>query len=170
MAEQVEVVSAPRKSSSRRRMPTTTPTLGAPVEVDPVTALKHELYRTQGHVLWLAEMVAQLEHEAVVWDAAEHQEGFDGKGSVSMTTSTAEINAWVRLYQEERKRLVEVSAAAIRCGIAEREIQLMEQQGRLIASLLGRLIEDPDIGLDRHQREVARKVAARHLRALDPAS
>jgi hypothetical protein len=45
------------------------------------------------------------------------------------------INLWVKLYQEERDRLVRVAKAAIDAGVEERQVRLAEGQARQLAQV-----------------------------------
>lgn len=50
------------------------------------------------------------------------------------TPSPTEVDAWLRLYREERAHLAKTAKMAIDGGIAERQVKLAEDQGRLFAS------------------------------------
>ena len=72
----------------------------------------------------------------------------------------ARPSVWLELYQKERTHLVAVCATALKCGIAERQVKLAEQHGRLIAEVIRGVLsdlgvaEEPDVG----------KVVRRHLK------
>jgi hypothetical protein len=149
-------------------------TYGLPRDIDPHDALREEIARTAGHVAWLGDIVASIDPDALTQGVTSvvHKEGVSDQGNdvwYDQTTSAAGASVWLSLYQAERKHLVDVCAAAIRCGLAEREVRLAEQQGALIAQVIRALIEDPELGLDAGSQEVARRVASRHLRALPAA-
>ena len=141
-------------------------TYGLPRNVDPHVALLEEIARTAGHVDWLANVVATLDRTDLVYGLHTTETGVGPEGPIDRTVHQAGINVWVDLYQRERKHLVDVCKTAIAAGIAERQVQLAEAQGRLIADLLRAVIADPELDLDAHRQEVARRVAARHLRAI----
>lgn len=145
-------------------------TYGLPRNVDPHVALLEEIARTAGHVDWLANVVTTLNQADIVWGIQSTEKGVGPKGPIDTTVHQAGINVWVDLYQRERRHLVDVCKAAISAGIAERQVQLAEAQGRLIADLLRQIIADPELALDAERQEVARRVAARHLRAIPVAS
>jgi hypothetical protein len=119
-------------------------TYGLPREVAPDQALLEEVHRTAGHVAWLGEVVAGLEQGEVTWGLAEEtvmpagEEDGDG-GTV--TKSKAGVNVWVQLYQAERKMLAAVCRDALAAGIAERQVRLAEQQGSLLAGVIGRVAQ-----------------------------
>jgi hypothetical protein len=63
----------------------------------------------------------------------------------------------VRLYQEERDRLVRVAKAAIDAGVAERQVRITEEQARQLARVVSAIVIDlgHDLADDR-VREVVR--------------
>lgn len=159
-APQVKAAAERRLADERARLAATT--LGLPRDIDPYQALLEEVHRAAGVVGWLSIQVAELEQSDVT--------------SLSVVTNKGDlvtvdgVNAWVRLYGEERDRLVRASRAAIDAGVSERLVRLEEVKGRMMAEVLQRVFDDADLGLSQGQREAARLVAARHLRALPEAS
>ena len=123
-------------------------TYGGPVDVDPITALLEELHRSAGAVRWLELMVQSLAPE----QAAQ--------------------SGWLEVYRQERRHLVDVAGVAVRSGIAERHVALAEKQGALVAALVIKLLDLPELELRADQRRIARAFVARELHVLDalPAS
>jgi hypothetical protein len=111
-------------------------TFGVPVATDPHTALLEELYRSNGVVLWLGAVVAELDVKDVTWGESRVKVGGEDHG----TTSEAGVNLWVKLWTEQRKHLVDVAAACARAGIEERRVRLAEEQGRLLAGVITRIL------------------------------
>lgn len=101
---------APRKRAPRK----TAPPLGVPREVEPNAALVEEIHRTAGHIAKLGEIVDALPAEQLVEGVTRTVRGPDGEETV--TTETAP-NIWLRLYQQERKHLLDVSKTAHGCGV-----------------------------------------------------
>lgn len=134
-------------------------TYGLPVEVDPHDALIEEIARTNGHVLWLGDIIADLERGTLIWGIAQEKTGGEDWG----TTHKAAPNVWLELYHRERQHLARVSKAAIDAGIDERRVRLAEDQGQAIVQVLRATLED--LGVD-VTPEVASTVG-RHLRAID---
>jgi len=137
-------VAAARKAMAQQSVAT----LGLPRDVDPQQALLEEVHRTAGHVAWLSDLVGDLDPLDLS----------DGEG----------FSVWVRLYQAERKHLVEVTKAAIACGLAAREVELAEREGALLAQVILRILSD--LELSDIQREMAPGVVRRHLTAVKAAS
>lgn len=133
---------------------------GLPVIVDPHTALLDELHRTAGAVAWLGAVVADLDREAVVWGRTRSKVGGDDHGQ----TFEASPNAWVSLWQVERKHLVDVSRECIKAGIEERRVRLAESAGQELASVLRRVLDR--LELSDAQKSLALTVVPEEFRAV----
>lgn len=127
-------------------------TYGRPVEVDPLNALLGELHRTAGHVAWLGALIADLEHDEVgrsglrQWRPAGEDGGYWAP------------SVWVELYQRERAHLARVASDCLKAGVEERRVRLAEDQGRLVADTIRRIVLG--LGLDPasdNVREVVRR-------------
>lgn len=141
-------------------------TYGLPRDIEPGKALLEEIARTAGHVDWLAERVRELETDELVWGLTK-AEGVDASETPGVNvTEAAAVNIWLDLYRAERKHLVDVSKAALAAGIAERQVRLAEQHGRLIVDILRKVLADPELALTDEQRRAVPTVARRHLTAV----
>lgn len=150
------IVAAERELASRSVI-----TFGLPREVDPQQALLEEVHRTAGHVTWLQAKIASLptDEDLKQLDQAERFE---------------RPAVWVEMYQAERKHQTRVAEAAIRCGIAERQVRLAEAQGAQLAGVLRGVLDAVfgalvAAGLQvelvlRVQREQVPEIVQRHLR------
>ena len=144
-------------------------TYGLSTAIDPFDALKAELDRTNGHVLWLAGVVASLDPEELVWGKTLTEVGSgtgQREGNTAKARSEAAVNIWLKLYKEERQHLVKVSETCIACGLAEREVTLLESHGRLVADLLRDIFSDPALALPLGEQRRYIEVASRHLRSV----
>lgn len=139
-------------------------TYGLAREVAPDVALLEEVHRTAGHVAWLGEVVAGLERDDVTWGMSEEVRKDSGEYPGTDTTEKAAVNVWVLLYQAERKHLTEVCKAALAAGIAERQVRLAEQQGEILAGVIGRVLDA--LELSPRQRELVPTVVPRELRVV----
>jgi len=137
-------------------------TYGLPREIDPSTALLEEVHRTAGHVDWLRVKVAELEDKDLVWGVSEVKAS-DGKDGNSVT-ETAVASMWVQLYNDERKRLVDVCKAAISAGIEERRVHLAESQGTLMATAIRAILADLHLSIE--QQQLVATIVPKHLRQL----
>lgn len=138
-------------------------TYGLPIETTPEQAILDEVQRTAGHVRWLEQQVHAMTKGELVWGMTKSKEGGDDAG----TTEEAVPPVLLRLYQEERKHLVTVCAAAMRAGIEERRVKLAEQQGALVAQVIRAVLGDLD--LTSAQLDRVPEVVPKHLRLLTAA-
>lgn len=141
-------------------------TLGLPRVVDPGQALLEEVHRTAGHVAWLASVVAELGRDEVVWGVVEEVDRPAGENSPGGTEvkRKAGPNAWVALYQAERKHLAQVSKAAIDAGVSERVVAVYEQIAASYVQVLERVLDRLD--LSEEQRVLVPGVVQAELRAI----
>lgn len=134
-------------------------TFGLPVDIDPAAALLGEVRRSAGAVEWLGERVAELDPDDVIWGRALEREQTGGEFPGTTTEHRATVHVWVQLYAAERKHLAEVCAKAISAGVAERQVRVAEEQGRLVGDLLRAIID----GLPVEQRPGAYERARTQL-------
>ncbi len=150
-------------------------TYGLPVDVDPRAALLEEVQRTAGHVAWLGQLVAALEHglggsgyrQDVIVDGDEVRQIYvplSGLKQLSKDGKFEKPSVWVELYQQERRHLREVCAAAVSAGVQERAVQLAEQQGMALAGAIRAILAD--LNLTPEQLALVPDVVPRHLRAV----
>ena len=104
-------------------------TFGLPREVDPHTALSEEVWRTAGHVAYLAEMVRLLE-------------GDDALKQLDVSGKFEKPSVWLEIYWTERKHLTAVCKAAIDAGVEERKVRLLEGMGDVLASVIRNVASD----------------------------
>jgi hypothetical protein len=169
-APQVAAAAARRVETARAERAVAT--YGLSIAIDPFDAIMEEIARTYGHVKWLGEIIATMEVKDLVWGKTLEEAGKgtgQKEGNTAKVRSEANINIWLALYKDERKHLVDVSKAAIQCGIAEREIRLLERQGQMMADFVRGFIDDPGLGFDQAMRQRAREIASQHLRMLTAA-
>jgi hypothetical protein len=74
--------------------------------------------------------------------------------------------AVVTLYERSLDRTERILVDMMKLDLAERMARITKEQGRTIAELLKRIIDDDELALDEHQRAVASTTVARHLRLL----
>lgn len=115
-------------------------------DIDPASALLEEVHRTAGHVSWLESQIAE------------------GQVNIAeVTLRGVEPSVWMQLYNTERNRLIAVTKAALDAGIAERQVQLAEAQGLMLASVIRAILDD--LELSALQRDKAPGVIRQHLLA-----
>ncbi|MFI6349118.1 HGGxSTG domain-containing protein [Streptomyces sp. NPDC050560] len=120
---------------------------------DPAVVMARLIRQAAGHVSWLLERVQETEADALVWGLSNevHREGGEFPGVD--TTYAAEVNGWVRLYGEERDRLVRMIAVAAKMGVDERLVHLAEIQTSMMMAILDRALDA--FGLDATKPETA---------------
>jgi hypothetical protein len=142
---------------------------GVPREVEAAVGIREEIWRTAGSILWLGEIVGGLKQEEIIFGTTrlERSSGTGQRaGDVELSTAVreAKLNLWVELLFRERKHFAEICAKALSLGLAEREMQLAEQQGRLVASIVRSVLGDEALALTPAQLQRAPEVVSRHFR------
>jgi hypothetical protein len=127
-------------------------TYGLPIDVEPGLALLQEVHRTAGHVAWLGAKVAELDEADLVWGVTEEVDKGSGEFTGTDTTRAAKPNAWLVLYQQERKHLVDVSAATVKAGVDKAIVRLTEQQGSLLAGAISRILDALELSPSQRSR------------------
>lgn len=146
------------KSAAAAKARAAVAALGLPREVDPHTALLEEVHRCAGAVEWLGLVVGQIEDKSLVW--GEARSVTDGNGT--QVVSQAGVNTWVRLWQDERDRLVRVSKTAIDAGVDVRRVEL--EQARVSMQAAGVRAGMDALGLGEEQRQVFVRAMLAQLR------
>jgi hypothetical protein len=131
------------------------------MDVTPTEALLNEVRWTAGHVAWLRERVQEVEQADLVWGRTR---AVDKPGYGAETTEAAQPNAWLALYQAERKHLVDVCRVAGSLGIDERVIRMAEQQGAAMYGVFSRVLVG--LGLSPEQMAQVPGLLEREIRAL----
>ena len=132
--------------------------LGRPKDgdVDPTAELLGMVAEAAGNVATLREWVQAL--------------GADVHGPImfptGMLSGRSEEHVLVGMYREWCDRLVSYSAACVRAGVSERAVKVMEEQAELCARVVLAMLDDPEFGLSWDQRDLGRRIAGKHLRAL----
>lgn len=134
-------------------------TFGLAQNVEPQQALLDELSRTHAIVGFWEGKVQELEDDQLVGPIGG--QGVNEAGVEFHPRSEAHI--YVRLHQQEREHLIRVAKACVDAGIAERQIELAEQQGALLALAVKSILAD--LGLDPADPKVRKVVRSRLLEA-----
>lgn len=144
----------------RRKYQRQAQTYGEPVDIDPHNALLEEVRRTAGHVEWLGMVVSDLEQEQLTRGHTKTIQMPDGGRRVEAETA---INVWIKLYQQERDRLVRVSKQAIDANIEEKLVKIEEHKAQTLASVVRNIVED--LGHNMADENVRDTVRARLVEA-----
>lgn len=81
-----------------------------------------------------------------------------------------EPHALVKLWNEERDRVVKVSKTALDAGIEERQVQAVEELSKTAVSVILTVLTAPELGLTQDQQSRAKLLVATKFRALPEAS
>lgn len=133
--------------------------LGIPLESDPLDVLLNQVYEAAGNVAFLRRKVQELD---CLWYSFKSGATKDGEDWIEIVEVKPHV--LVQLYNAERDRLTRMAKLCLEAGVAERQVHLAEKQGALIADVIRRLLEDPELGLNAKQRQKGLAVASRHLR------
>lgn len=125
------------------------PRFGRLVDITPHEALVFMVRRSAGMASWLEAKVQTID-DLTYTNKAE----------------TELPSPWLVLLNEERDRLVRYAKTAADAGVAEREIELAEQQGAMVAVILRRVLDQ--LGLDEDSQQRANQLLYNGLRELNP--
>jgi hypothetical protein len=161
-------VQAAESEMVQRRMRT----YGEPIDTDPKTALLNEVKRTAGHVAWLGQIVAEMEHKGV---GVEQVKDADDKWRTKSQSDLVEVtytmgmkpSVIVALYQDERKHLVRVCAEALRHGVEQALVDIAKQELQFVATKIRDILTSPELGLTPEQLEAAGVVTRRVLTSVE---
>lgn len=121
-------------------------TLGIPIETTPADALIQEVWEACGNVEFYRGLVQELRThpEPDVFVTDDDDGGHWERGEAGMygrtyhvsglPTGEAKEHILLRLYNDERKRKLEASAAALRAGVDERRVRLAEADATWITA------------------------------------
>lgn len=151
-------------SAARKEVGARLGAYGAPVDVDPAAALLGEVRRSAGIVAWLGAVIARFT------SGIDLDDGTIKARDVVQTLGEngREAAVWVELFFRERRQLAQVAKMALDAGVAERQVQLQEEQGKLLATVIQGILTD--LGLTTEQATAAPSIVRRHLMAIESAS
>ncbi|WP_242892496.1 hypothetical protein [Actinomadura litoris] len=124
---------------------------GGQLDIDPATALLQEVQRSAATVAYLQLRVQELEEDQIVWGVVEETVGADREVKRKATP-----NAWIVLYQQERRHLAQVSKAALDAGATATIVDVFRQVGTTYVTLVGRVVEQVIVGLELSAEDAAR--------------
>lgn len=105
-------------------------------DVDAADAMLQAVSWKYAEVLALRAKVAELEDEDRVWGVTKTKDGGDDAG----TTKEAKPNIWWVMLHKAEEQLVFFAKSARAAGCDERRVQLAEQEGQLLAGVIGRIL------------------------------
>lgn len=139
--------------------------LGGSLDVDPGDALLEMCHEAAFNVAYLRQRVGELDtQKTAIGDPSDiYGPTFHATGRA---TGEGKKHVLVQMYDEERERLAKFSKLAIDAAIAERRLELAEIEALRLAQVIIATVDDPQLGLTREQRELARRIAGQQMRFL----
>jgi len=137
--------------------------LGLPRNISPQAALLERVHALAGLVDWIEQVLRGKTEDSLIWGVRETTD----TGEIVTVKEAAGPTVWLKLHQEYQRDLIKVCEVAIKCGLAERQVQLAEQEGRLIARVIELVLRRLDI--DPAQQNV-RRVVGEVMRNIGPAA
>lgn len=142
----------------KRRAEAMVATYGLPIDIAPQDAILAEVHRCAGSIAWIESRLQDLSPSDLIWGTTKVKTGGDDRG----TTEEAVPHVLLKIYQDERDRLVRVCAVALRAGIEERQVKLAESQGAMVVKALRAILAD--LQLTAAQKALVADVVPRRLR------
>lgn len=121
--------------------------MGEEMDVEPHEALLSCVRITAGEVAYCSALVAELEKATV------------------FTMLGEQLNIWIQVRQKAVFALAKYSKMALDAGVAERQVQLAERYGEMLAELIGGILGE--LKLTKAQKEKAPEIVGRHLRLIE---
>lgn len=163
-APQVKAAAARRLAIVKVQEYMTNQNDGLPL-VDPLKGLLRQIQLSARMVEILTSLVNDLE----VGEEGRTFHPLENRLVVANHQGDMRQHVFVQMYGEWSDRHARHCKMALDAGVAERQVQIAEEQGQLIVRLLAASIDDPDLGLSRGQKLRIRQTFLNGLRAL-PAS
>ncbi len=141
-------------------------TFGLPVDIEPGDALLEEIHITYGVVLFLGSEVRKLAPEELTYGTHRSiGRKVGGKIVDIVIERRAGVVALVKMWQSERRHLVNVCTRALAAGVDERKIRIKEQEAAMFAAALRGMFSDIEalIGVEFAERPELGKIVRKHL-------
>ena len=110
-------------------------------QIHPAEALVELVQWTATEVEYWREKVNSLKEDELTWNLTHHQKGRGPQGPVDVKHYDAVMNIAYRMLRESSDRLASYSAAALKAGVDERRVALAENQGMIVVTALGRILD-----------------------------
>lgn len=150
--------------------------LGIPRQVEAAGALIEALYVAAGNVAFYGDLVSRLGVPGAVEAGDTIEVDFTNRTvdvlyapmrHVSgIPTGEAKPHVLIGMEMAERREMVRVAAEIMKLGLDARRVQIAEGDAQRMAQTIMAVLDDPDLGLTREQRDAGRRIGGRHLRAL----
>lgn len=116
-------------------------TFGMQADVEDLDQRMLDTYRwCCGHVDWLRSLINQLEPEALTWGRVEFRDKVGGEDWGKTTIERAGVAIVLKAYGEWMDREERQYASLKRANVDDRRIRLAEEQGRMLAGVIQRIL------------------------------
>lgn len=131
--------------------------MGPAVEVDPMEALLWCIRIAAGEVAYATYKIELLVPSEAVGhpESTTERSGLSRGESEEWTESTkqpVELNIWIRTRRESLDRLAKYSKMALDAGIAERQVNLAESAGELLANSIKSILEGLGLSVEQEKK------------------
>ena len=149
--------------------------MGVPLDINPHDAILECIRITAGEVAYASERISELKADEAVGyiELTTRRPLKEEKGAEDPSVEVEEVrqespqlHIWIKVRQAAMDRLVNYSAVAIKAGIEERQIRLVERIGEQLSSVFERVISAIE-DLTEAQRAQALVAYAEQLRLLE---
>jgi hypothetical protein len=124
--------------------------MGVALDVEPHDALLTCVRIAAGEVAYCSTQIAGLEK------------------ATEMTMFGEQLNVWIQVRQKATAQLAKYCKMALDAGVAERQVQVAERYGEMLATLISGILGD--LKLTKGQQKQAPTIVRRHLQALEGGS
>jgi len=121
--------------------------MGEELDVEPHEALLTCVRIAAGEVAYCTAQIARLER------------------ATESTAFGKKLNVWIEVRQRATERLANFAKIALAAGVAERQVQLAERYGEMLADLIGGILTE--LKLTPIQQKKAPAIVGRHLQLLE---
>lgn len=149
--------------------------MGIPLDIGPHDSLLECIRITAGEVQYASERIAELKAEDAIGGVVtvhRRPRRYEGGGESGDTfieetkTESPHLHIWIKVRQQAMDRLVNYSAVALKAGIEERQVRIVERIGEQLSSVFERVLGAiPD--LTESQRALGLQAYASELRQLE---
>lgn len=151
-----------RTAARKQRAQQAVEAFGGSIDIDPATALLQEVQRSAATVAFIQMRVQELEDGEIVWGVVEetdrpitYKDGEPVGGGLEVKRK-AQPNAWVTLYQQERRHLAAVCKQALDAGATATLVDVYKQTASTYVQVLGRVLDRVVSGLDLSEEQRSR--------------
>jgi hypothetical protein len=109
---------------------------GIKSDLPPTAALLEEAQWSHGHVVWLRDVVQQIDPEALVWGKTEEHEKTASEFPGVDVKKLAAPNVWLKLYHEERRLHLDLVKTIETFKLEQRWQDLLHRNGELMRQVL----------------------------------